>query len=976
MKLESLAAIQKSVEGLLKFLRWIAELIATKNWFALLGLLIIFIYCLFAPPELNILNIVGKGGHSGWLAGVFRTQAEVQGQAQLPSWYLPGFVLVELGLIISALAIAVRSMPKPDGGELGDLAERKAIKGLRPFNREDAAIFAKLQRVQSLRDCLESITSSTFRFGILMGESGCGKTSFLQAGVWPQLTKEEATHYGVYVRFSDQEPIRTIAKALAEQLELPLEWLIPDQSAHTLSGDGQAEGRSNLASQVTSPLLALLSQAVESTNKPLVLLLDQFEQFFAHYKRPEQRRPFVQGLAEWYRRPDPLPVKILVSIRSDLMYQLDDLHQALGYALGPQEVVQLKKFTPEQAASILGVIAKEETLAFDRKFVIDLADEELANREDGLISPVDLQILAWMIDRQIGAEMRAFNRIAFQKFGGVEGLLQRFLERTLQARVTQSQRQSAVKVLLALTDLDRQVRAGALTTPALIQKLKGTVKPEEAKEAVNWLARGDVRLITPQDQAGEVGYELAHERLIPALMQLAGRELSAADKANQLLDRRVNEWLGNQRQSRYFFGVRELWRIERQLPYIVWGPKRRQKEQLLRLSRRRVYGGAAGLALVVLIAAGFSGVWFYTPWGQMQQVRGQLLGHLDNAGSAKAAMVAVAFAKQGEWRKALDIYQTHVIQEDRDISSFVQDIARFLPYFKAGQTELIKNFPLMLKEIESDRYKSEALSAIAAAAGELNEPTRAADTLEKAITAAEAIESDRYKSEALSAIAAAYDELNEPTRAADTLEKAITAAEAIDDWYKSEALGAIAAAYGELNDPMRAADTLQKALTAAETIEYEKTKSDLFVSIVEMIGGLKDKAVMQPLLGAALDSANQEDTPVPMVKIAKHYARLHLWGKALAALRRCQESKKIVGLAQIFTIRAEANNPKLIGGAIVLAEGENGVQVRGETNNYSFTVNIQSPDQNCSRYADWWEILTPEGALKGRQVFTQPHLDG
>ena len=41
------------------------------------------------------------------------------------------------------------------------------------------------------------------------------------------------------------------------------------------------------------------------------------------------------------------------------------------------------------------------------------------------------------------------------------------------------------------------------------------------------------------------GYELAHERLIPALRRLAGRELSAADQADDLLDRRVDEWLGN-----------------------------------------------------------------------------------------------------------------------------------------------------------------------------------------------------------------------------------------------------------------------------------------------------------------------------------------------------------------------------------------------------------------------------------------------
>ncbi|MEO0538658.1 MAG: hypothetical protein AAF215_32965, partial [Cyanobacteria bacterium P01_A01_bin.123] len=848
-------SIQKSVEEVLKFLRWIAELIVTKNWFALLGLLTISIYCLFTPPELNVLSILG-GDRGGWLTRLFEQDGG------LPSWYVPGFVLIELGLIVSALVIAVRSMPKPDGGKLADVAERKAIKGLRPFSSEDAAIFAKLQRTQSLRDCLESITSKTFRFGILMGESGCGKTSFLQAGLWPQLSKPDATHAGIYVRFSDQDPIYTIAKALAEQLELPLDWLIPSESAHTLVGNGRPAKTSRpdqqTASQPVGPalFLTLLTQVTDASDKPLVLLLDQFEQFFVHYKRAEQRQPFVQALAQWYRSADPLPVKILVSIRSDLMYQLDDLHQALGYALGPQEVVQLKKFTPAEAASILGVIAREEHLAFERKFVIDLADQELANREDGLISPVDLQILAWMIDRQTGSETRAFNRIAFQKFGGVEGLLQRFLERTLEARVTQGQRQSAVKVLLALTDLDRQARAGVLTVPMLEGKLKDTVKSEEVKEAVTWLARGDVRLITPQAQDREMGYELAHERLIPALMQQAGKELSAADKANQLLDRRVNEWLGNQRQSRYWFGLWELWQIERQLPYLVWGPKRRQKEQLLRFSRRRVYGIVSGLTLVAVIAAGVSGWWFYTPSGQMQQVRSQLFSHLENAGTFKSAHVALAYAKHGEWAKAQTILKAHVAKQDRDMSWFIREVAGFLPYADDRQQGLSQPLTALAETIEDDRYKSLALRAIVAAAVELNDDAQAAQVLEKSLAAAETIEDKGSKSLALGAIVAAYVELNDTPQAAQVLEKALAAAETIeDDWHKSRALGAIVAAYVELNDTPQAAQVLEKALAAAETIEDDWHKSLALRAIVAAYVELNDTPQAAQVLEKALAAA-------------------------------------------------------------------------------------------------------------------------
>jgi hypothetical protein len=208
--------------------------------------------------------------------------------------------------------------------------------------------------------------------------------------------------------------------------------------------------------------------------------------------------------------------------------RLVELQYALGYSLGPQEVFRLEKFTPTAAAKILRVIAATEQLEFDDRFVAELAEQELANREDGPISPVDLQILAWMIQRQNAEDLRAFNRLAFQKFGGVEGLMSRFLEKTLEARVIKPQREAAVKVLLALTDLERQVRAGAFTIAALQAKLNGDVPAAAVEEATTWLARSDVRLITPIEQHQTTGYELAHERIIPALMRLAGQELGIA----------------------------------------------------------------------------------------------------------------------------------------------------------------------------------------------------------------------------------------------------------------------------------------------------------------------------------------------------------------------------------------------------------------------------------------------------------------
>jgi hypothetical protein len=431
--------------------------------------------------------------------------------AALPDFY-PRYFWLAVGLLFGTALVVAAFTPIQSPLDSADAAERKAIKGLRPFTAADAEIFAQLQRDRNLREWLESITNDSFRFGILLGESGCGKTSFLQAGLVPKLTNPTCSHRGIYIKFSDRDPITTIHAALTHQLSLPPTTLPPTNLLPLLQ------------TALTSP--TPLTSPPPHSPTPLLLLFDQFEQFFVHYKRKEDRQPFIQALQEWYY--SGLPVKIVVCVRGDMCDRLVELQYALGYSLGPQEVFRLEKFTPTAAAKILRVIAATEQLEFDDRFVAELAEQELANREDGPISPVDLQILAWMIQRQNAEDLRAFNRLAFQKFGGVEGLMSRFLEKTLEARVIKPQREAAVKVLLALTDLERQVRAGAFTIAALQAKLNGDVPAAAVEEATTWLARSDVRLITPIEQHQTTGYELAHERIIPALMRLAGQELGIA----------------------------------------------------------------------------------------------------------------------------------------------------------------------------------------------------------------------------------------------------------------------------------------------------------------------------------------------------------------------------------------------------------------------------------------------------------------
>ena len=455
--------------------------------------------------------------------------------------------------------------------------ERSAIKCLRPFTGEDFELFLRLQRRPMLEECLRAITDPEFRLGILFGESGCGKTSFLQAGLIPMLLQHYPTHRPVYVKFSNRDPIASVQEALTEQANLMNENL--DQNN----------------------FLTALAKITAAHHQTLVLLFDQFEQFFVHFQRSEQRQPLIALLTDWYQQGANVPVKIVFSFRDDFYARHVELQQALGYSLTPHDNFPLKKFTPKQATEIFKVIAETEKLLCDEKFIQEMTEQDLADKVDGLISPVDIQILCWMITGQSEPGETVFNKKYYQQMGGIEGLLENYLSRSVNAVAPEAQRQVVFKVLLSL--IDENVRAGVLTLEEIQGKLTNDASAEQVKQAVTWLADNKVRLITPVKRQDSHGYELAHERLIQPVRKLTHKLSTAIEQANRLLDKRTNEWLGNDRDDHYLLRWRELRQINKQKNFLVWGELEKTKKELIAHSRRRQQKqiGAIGVSLFVLL---------------------------------------------------------------------------------------------------------------------------------------------------------------------------------------------------------------------------------------------------------------------------------------------------------------------------------------------------------------------------------------
>ncbi|MBT8494399.1 MAG: hypothetical protein KJO07_15190 [Deltaproteobacteria bacterium] len=46
----------------------------------------------------------------------------------------------------------------------------------------------------------------------------------------------------------------------------------------------------------------------------------------------------------------------------------------------------------------------------------------------------------------------------------------------------------------------------------------------------------------------------------------------------------------------------------------------------------------------------------------------------------------------------------------------------------------------------------------------------------------------------------------------------------------------------------------------------------------------------------------------------------------------------------------------------------------GAPGGYQFDVTVASPDTGCSQYADWWEVVRPDGQLVYRRILAHSHV--
>lgn len=412
---------------------------------------------------------------------------------------------VEVEPFLTVLTERLAARARPQVSTTGPVEEPAAPLPERPYKfldyyeSKDAAIFfGRQDETQTLSSLIHA-----HRLVLLYGASGVGKTSLLLAGAIPRLEHAEPPYETLYVR-ALEDPALVIRRALRRRL--------PEAN---LPQDGS--------------LADLLDSAAKALGHTLVIILDQFEEFFIRLS-PESRSVFIAGLGALYDARD-VPVKVVLSLREDWLASMSEIEERIPEVFRTR--MRLLPLTHDQARQAITAPVERLGVRYEPALVKRLLDD-LMGAEGTAVMPPQLQLICSMLYAEMKPGEHLITLAAYQRLGSAHGVLQRYLNDEL-ARLGSDERALARAVLGELVTSqgtkavkDRDELAVALDADVSIVQL-----------VLEKLVRARLlRVLERQD--GETAYELTHEYLIRQIDVAA--EVRARKQIEELIHQEVENW--------------------------------------------------------------------------------------------------------------------------------------------------------------------------------------------------------------------------------------------------------------------------------------------------------------------------------------------------------------------------------------------------------------------------------------------------
>ena len=387
--------------------------------------------------------------------------------------------------------------------------------GLRPFRRDEVDVFfGREEQIDRLLAML-----GRRRFLAVVGESGCGKSSLVRAGMIPALQTGLLAAAGARWRVARMRPGEAPLRSLAEALLDPAA-LGPERA-------GQPGAEAFLYATLRRGPLGLVEVLADTPLPPrtnLLLLVDQFEEIFRYRRHGDRDEAdaFVALLLASVAKPEP-PVYATLTMRSDFLGDCA-LFAGLPEAMNESQFLTPRMSRDDRRAAVVGpagVFGAEVEPALVNRLLNDMGADP-----DQLPLMQHVLMRMWNRVHAGGAGEGAPVRLTvadYEAVGGFADALSRHADEAFE-ELEPARREAAEALFRALSERGHGGRD--TRRPARLAEVAATagVEPDALVPIVEAFRRPDRSFLAPappRPLAADTVLDIGHESLIRQWRRLA-----------------------------------------------------------------------------------------------------------------------------------------------------------------------------------------------------------------------------------------------------------------------------------------------------------------------------------------------------------------------------------------------------------------------------------------------------------------------
>jgi serine/threonine protein kinase len=391
--------------------------------------------------------------------------------------------------------------------------------GLQPYSEADQDYFFGRERD------IRVISSNLFAapLTVLYGPSGVGKSSLLQAGVFSRVKNSPRTAVLIFDGWADQNVLSSLKTGCVDVIS-------------------EAIG-AEPAFDPAQPLDDILYAALHQTGITLLVIFDQFEEYFLYHPESEKEYSFDSEFARSVNRQD-VDVNFLVSMREDSLSRLDRFRTRIPNMLS--NALRLRHLDAPAARDAmrkpLEVYARQNptlpAVSIEEALVEELIEEiqveklMIGQGGQGIVERMDtdgevrieapfLQLALtrlWHEERERGSQV--LRQETLQALGGAGRIIRTHMDSAMSALSTEEQEIAADLFRYMVTPSGTKIAY----TVADLEYYAGTDMP--LQPILDKLSQGNVRILRPVTTPGEPGilrYQIYHDVLAPAVLDWRAR---------------------------------------------------------------------------------------------------------------------------------------------------------------------------------------------------------------------------------------------------------------------------------------------------------------------------------------------------------------------------------------------------------------------------------------------------------------------